>query len=95
MGETHPKLGTLHPLPLFAQPLPPFDAARPNQHMIMAPGLYAGYASDPLPGIAQAIRDGDWQTAAYEVELVAQVRHARHWWGGGLGMPTVWVAPDT
>src|SRR5690606_26641598 len=33
------------------------------RHMVQAPGLFQGYASDVFPGVAQAIRDEDWEDA--------------------------------
>ena len=43
-------------------------AGRPwFKHRIYAPGLYTGYAAKPLPGIAEAAEEADWQTAEQEI----------------------------
>jgi len=33
------------------------------KHQIYAPGFYTGYAAKPLPGIAEAAGEGDWNTS--------------------------------
>jgi len=41
------------------------------QHTIYAPGLYTGYGVKTLPGIREAIEQGQWSTAEAQVLVVA------------------------
>jgi len=41
------------------------------QHTIYAPGLYTGYGVKTLPGIREAIEQGQWSTAEAQIVVVA------------------------
>ncbi|MGH9341632.1 MAG: M28 family metallopeptidase [Acidobacteriota bacterium] len=42
------------------------------KHAIYAPGYYTGYASKPLPGVSQALDDGEYTIAAFQAQLLLQ-----------------------
>ncbi|MBI3952321.1 MAG: M28 family metallopeptidase [Acidobacteria bacterium] len=42
------------------------------KHLIYAPGLYAGYAADILPGLTQAIKDKNWEDARAQIECISR-----------------------
>lgn len=46
------------------------------KHIIYAPGLYAGYAADVLPGLMQAIKDNDGETARSQVAHLSRMIEA-------------------
>jgi N-acetylated-alpha-linked acidic dipeptidase len=56
------------------------DQGRPYfRHVIQAPALYNGYGSDPFPGLAQAIRDGQWSVAEKQIDvIVARMKAVRN-----------------
>lgn len=39
------------------------------KHRVYAPGFYTGYASKPIPGVAEAIDRSEWETARKELEV--------------------------
>ena len=41
------------------------------KHTLQAPGLYLGYAAEALPGVRQALDDGDVALAQQQAEVVA------------------------
>ena len=43
------------------------------RHRIYAPGFYTGYASKPLPGVAEPAEDGDWNAARKELSVLLGV----------------------
>jgi len=43
------------------------------KHYIYAPGYYTGYGVKTLPGVREAIEHRDWQAAAKQVEIIADV----------------------
>ena len=46
------------------------------RHMIYAPGIYSGYAAQPMPGIAEGIEQKRYLEAESEVARVAAVLRA-------------------
>lgn len=50
------------------------------KHVIYAPGLYAGYAADILPGLARAIKDQNWEAARAHIQHLSRIieRAATH-----------------
>ena len=43
------------------------------RHRIYAPGFYTGYASKPLPGVAEPAEDADWNGAKNELNVLLSV----------------------
>ncbi|KAI8873910.1 Zn-dependent exopeptidase [Ramicandelaber brevisporus] len=43
------------------------------KHVVYAPGLWAGYASQPLPSLTEAVDTGDWDLLAERIEEVVDV----------------------
>jgi len=43
------------------------------KHIIYAPGLYAGYAAEVLPGLVQAIKEKNWDEARSQVERISRI----------------------
>ena len=41
------------------------------RHILQAPGLYLGYASEVFPGVSQACDDGDYDIANQQVIVAA------------------------
>jgi len=39
---------------------------------LQAPGLYAGYAPQALPGVHHALREGDWAEAQAQADACAE-----------------------
>jgi N-acetylated-alpha-linked acidic dipeptidase len=46
------------------------------KHTIYAPGFYTGYSAKTLPGVREAIEQGDWREAAQQIEVVARTLEA-------------------
>jgi len=40
-------------------------------HMLYAPGFYTGYGVKTIPGVREAIEQGEWQTADREIARAA------------------------
>ncbi|SDJ98795.1 N-acetylated-alpha-linked acidic dipeptidase [Catalinimonas alkaloidigena] len=43
------------------------------RHQIYAPGFYTGYGVKTLPGVREAIEQGDWQEAQEQIDFLARV----------------------
>lgn len=43
------------------------------RHHLYSPGLYTGYGVKTLPGVREAIEQGDWDEAQTQIEIAAQV----------------------
>ncbi|MDP4214659.1 MAG: transferrin receptor-like dimerization domain-containing protein [Bacteroidota bacterium] len=50
------------------------------RHAIYAPGFYTGYGVKTLPGIREAIEQGEWKEAQEQIAVVAGVLHAFSLW---------------
>ena len=46
------------------------------RHQIYAPGFYTGYGVKTLPGIREALEQGQWETAEEQVGVVGEVFRA-------------------
>ncbi|MCY3927161.1 MAG: M28 family peptidase [Acidobacteria bacterium] len=43
------------------------------RHHLYSPGLYTGYGVKTLPGVREAIEQGDWEEAQTQIDIAAQV----------------------
>jgi len=43
------------------------------RHHLYSPGLYTGYGVKTLPGVREAIEQGDWEQAQTQIDIAAQV----------------------
>ena len=46
------------------------------RHQIYAPGFYTGYGVKTLPGIREAIEQGQWETAERQIDVIKEVFQA-------------------
>jgi N-acetylated-alpha-linked acidic dipeptidase len=42
------------------------------KHTIYAPGFYTGYSAKTLPGVREAIEQGNWPEASQQIEVAAR-----------------------
>src|SRR5581483_11754197 len=54
------------------------------KHMLYAPGLYTGYGVKTLPGVREAIEQGDYEGAAIEIGRVAKALEREASWLEGI-----------
>jgi N-acetylated-alpha-linked acidic dipeptidase len=80
LGQFHPsgnKEAEINKLLYKAEQKLLWDAGLPRRpwykHCIYAPGLYTGYGVKTLPGLREAIEQGNWKEAQEQIEIDATV----------------------
>ena len=46
------------------------------RHLLYAPGYYTGYGVKTMPGVREAIEEGEWESIDREVQRLADVLNA-------------------